>query len=1059
MADQKDGIILSGKLNLDPQAAIKATERFQKEMTKRLKMVEKNEERVNKGIGRLITKLGGARRTWTPFLREQAALYEDITKKIRDQHDTLVEMEADALKLSGEAQSKKLKDIKEYKSELDKLRVKEEDLREMKATIESQLSIDPKELASSMKEAGSFMAKPFTALIAKDIPGAFEAGGEIAGHLIEGAFKVLPKTLGRKVSMGASEAAAGKGLKEISGMAGKFGAVLNTLSKIGPMLGAASSLMVGLVKMFIDAEAAAKGFNKEILSTSGSSSFLHGNIKNVDQAARGLELRLRSMYTAATDLDNIKWGITKETHAAVVGALSAEGVELKKLGDRFDEVGKGALQTKGYVKDFGTMTQMSVAYSRAFGVSLSEITQLQGEMMTELGMDLDSVQSQFQFMLKGANEAGIATNKFFGIIRSFSSDLSLFTLRMEDVTQVMMALGKSMNPRDAQKFLQMVTQQFKGMDLMGRTRATMIAGKGTSRDVLQSGLERRLAALGQDIQNSVGKKGIGRDIAALVKAGDQNKIAQFMAEHQERMTAEQKSAIWDAARMQAKLASGNTIDLASAMKDASPMDVVDLMEAQSRKLFQRPLEKLNGTQLLAAGQALNIGDEQIDQIVKMKMGIMQVQQDMIHKLGQGQEGLQRLTQAERDALVKLGIDADASNAASLLAEKDAAAVFDSLAMDQKRELQNGKVEIDYQKKTSSFQTDLMTKVEALSEWFMGTFYNLIMRLYEGFMGLWDDLKGLPGIGGASKSEKFASTLTKTGDQKLIDILNKSDGSLSKWKSDSIKKIFGPEFAKSFGALGQKDQHAKLKSLKGSLSGSQKDAYDADVKRSGGRDNLSLEQQARKILYYMDPEKLLSEFGRGAKPGPAGTMSAAPVEVEDGPTEAQQEETTHAVSKVSKTIQKGIPLNQKTVQDVGGSTLDAIRKGLFEYYLYSGLDRSSVALGLKNGMDPLALASGITSRVAETASLDAAYMSLQPNAAGGVVSGIAGDLAQVRRFPPAPPGEGWASVGQGEKIIPAGGRGGGQSVKVELELKDDLKRFVKANVVNGVAEFERNKRLR
>jgi hypothetical protein len=76
----------------------------------------------------------------------------------------------------------------------------------------------------------------------------------------------------------------------------------------------------------------------------------------------------------------------------------------------------------------------------------------------------------------------------------------------------------------------------------------------------------------------------------------------------------------------------------------------------------------------------------------------------------------------------------------------------------------------------------------------------------------------------------------------------------------------------------------------------------------------------------------------------------------------------------------------------------------------------------------------------------------------MVTSIANGVANVSKLPP---GEGWTSIGAGEKILPAGGRGGGGGggVKVELELKGDLRKFINARVVEGAAQFEKNKRFR
>jgi hypothetical protein len=79
---------------------------------------------------------------------------------------------------------------------------------------------------------------------------------------------------------------------------------------------------------------------------------------------------------------------------------------------------------------------------------------------------------------------------------------------------------------------------------------------------------------------------------------------------------------------------------------------------------------------------------------------------------------------------------------------------------------------------------------------------------------------------------------------------------------------------------------------------------------------------------------------------------------------------------------------------------------------------------------------------------------KPNAAGGVVASVVNGRANVERLPP---GEGWAPLGRGETITPAGGGGGGQTI--ELRMKGDLGRYIEAKVIDGTANFQRNRRLR
>ena len=124
------------------------------------------------------------------------------------------------------------------------------------------------------------------------------------------------------------------------------------------------------------------------------------------------------------------------------------------------------------------LTSVAIGYSRLFGVSLEEMGQLQGELMSELSMSATSMTLAFSQMTDAAVESGIGVNKFFNIIRGVSQDLSLYGMRLKDVTKTLALMGKTMSPRNAQKFMQTLTQGFKGKSMQDRLKTALIGGAG-----------------------------------------------------------------------------------------------------------------------------------------------------------------------------------------------------------------------------------------------------------------------------------------------------------------------------------------------------------------------------------------------------------------------------------------------------------------------------------------------------------------------------------------------------------------------------------------------------
>jgi hypothetical protein len=197
---------------------------------------------------------------------------------------------------------------------------------------------------------------------------------------------------------------------------------------------------------------------------------------------------------------------------------------------------------------------------------------------------------------------------------------------------------------------------------------------------------------------------------------------------------------------------------------------------------------------------------------------------------------------------------------------------------------------------------------------------------------------------------------------------------------------------------------------------------------------------------------------------APTPAAARVTeaAKNAPTVDGQTDTTKAIEKTNKRLKDSAlgkpPGAYKTL--VTDSTLEAIRKGLFEYYMYSQMKPVDVIKAVKGGADTELLAR----RAVEKGSSEAGLTDIlteqakktTPKAGGGLVTSIVNGRANVSRLPP---GEGWTPIGRGERILPAGAGGGGGTTKVELEFKGDFRRFVNARVVEGSAEFQRNRRLR
>jgi hypothetical protein len=152
--------------------------------------------------------------------------------------------------------------------------------------------------------------------------------------------------------------------------------------------------------------------------------------------------------------------------------------------------------------------------------------------------------------------------------------------------------------------------------------------------------------------------------------------------------------------------------------------------------------------------------------------------------------------------------------------------------------------------------------------------------------------------------------------------------------------------------------------------------------------------------------------------------------------------------------KGIKINKSFLDNQIGkviedSTLKSLRTALLEQALFMIATTDPEKLKgwtADMGASAADVFKATVKRVGEIA--PTGFESLAKTATGGLVTGVPGGVASIMR--PAP-GEGLASVGVGETIVPRGG-GGGQRVEVSIRLDGDLtKKLIKAQASNAIVE--------
>jgi predicted DNA-binding transcriptional regulator len=156
--------------------------------------------------------------------------------------------------------------------------------------------------------------------------------------------------------------------------------------------------------------------------------------------------------------------------------------------------------------------------------------------------------------------------------------------------------------------------------------------------------------------------------------------------------------------------------------------------------------------------------------------------------------------------------------------------------------------------------------------------------------------------------------------------------------------------------------------------------------------------------------------------------------------------------------KGIKLDKSFLEGpykdvIEKGALEALRKGLFEYAMYTAEDPAKFLENIsKSGFEEVG-------KLADAFKDNPNQSLLQKNATGGIVTSVNGGIAQIKQLPP---GEGLASIGPGERIIPAGGGGGGPGGGVTVNVNGiggaDLANYLKAKIADAIYEYKRKEKF-
>lgn len=1002
-------------------------------------------------------------------------------------------------------------------------------------------------VATELKDG---LEEGFSSFKGKDLSGLIKGAGKFSSGLLKGAGGVGGSAL-MKAGHGAQAKGAAMGgfgggaLKGIGTSLAGVGKMVGMLAKLGPLLASSAAIFASIVKVMLDAEDAAKGMNKEILESAGSADMLYANGGDASKAFKELDGTLDNIRDAATDVNkNLKFGTKSEDIINATKGFAQAGVTLSSLNKAFENAETASKGAGDQIQNAGDLARMSFGYAKLYGVSLSEVTDLQAEMFTEMGTGLSGVQLQFAAMAKDASESGIATNKFFGIIRGISSDLSLYTTRIGQATTMLKVLGKAMNPREAMKFMQGITQGMKNMGEEDRVRMVKLAGDDKARGIVMDDLARKSKFMAGELQRSLGgktEKSV-EDISKLVdeaRNGSEAAKKELKAMFKELPDQQQgalQSTLSELTMDTHAVKAGGTVGTGEAMANLSAGAALEIKKAALQRFGGgEKLSNMTGIQGLAARKAAGVSQEEFRGMAKLQDAVADQKDAIVASLDNPNEAQKKII----DRLADLGIVGEKQ----IKAAKDTD-ILAAMEMDPQAALEAAKEQTDWAEKTAKLTQTVSDKLGVIVEGIFEFLYVGIKDVIENLGELIDYIAhAFPSKSGAARDQRdqLRANVTKEnrgytdalkggkGDkegmlriaQPLIsagidasinaqkDKLGDKYGvaSLQAKVGDKVMADFGQlvsggaDFSKAAGWTDiEKDKKDRFQSNMAGGSSVSKAMEDAgfnpdDVKKllvratatiqddkvagtlakmeTGLAGAGSAQSPAAQAQAMADAKKAASTgqqaaAAKAAAPGTAGAVAtggAVPTPTKAPETgiagmaarkmaEVTQEGSIDVVDNLkglwTLMATKGIKLSKTQLEGeykkvIRDGALDAIRTGMFEYAMYTSADPTKILDQIKKTGLP------------EIGALGEDYKKSQAtaNASGGLVTGISGGMAQIS---PAP-GEGLASIGRGERIVPAGG-GSGASINVNVNGIGgaDLANLIRGKVAEGIYEYKRREKL-
>lgn len=1101
------------QIGVDIRNALSEMTKFQRETVRQMEAITKASEKMGDRVQDVSDDAFESTKDWKKGLEDVTKAYKEETTEIDNLDETIKHLEKSIessndtqqegikanLKLLRQEQKEKMKALKVKGDGYKQFKQQAEDAREaFKDSFKHFFNKDLKAMTTSLPKvlAKTFKMMPSFGLRMKEIGASISGRGHEKGGMA-----------------GAGMKGAGSAMKMMGGMMNSLKGPIEALSKLGPIIGTIGGAVVGLAKMFLDLDSKVKEFNKDILASASNAEFLRDAGGDASEGFERMSTVLKGIRDSAYSLENMDWGMKPEDHKAIINVLTQEGVSLASIGK---QAGKSSEEVQAFTSE---LAHVSVAYSRAFGVPLQEINQLQAEMTQEMGIGLRNTALAFEQIQKSAGEAGVGANKFFSMIRGVSQDLSLWNNRMEDATVLLGKLMNRMSPRTAQSFFQTLQKGFKGLSRTDLLQNVLLGGVDKVTKSAQDELTRNIRNMASTIGSQLGMDEAGMDqLAENIKKNGRAAVEPLLKNLPDEMRSSITESLTNMELTQSRLKKG-AYGAGEAMASFSPMAAAEVKRNIALQ-FSGKKNMADAAGTIGAGamsEKLGISVEEYNHYAQVE-AMMKDQRDLLKD---------KLTDpATQKKLMKSGI----KGTKEAIEKASWAQVFDTMG-DNQQDLINGVSDTEKMaKKQAKAQTSFYDQFDTLVNFIMNQVYNVLM-------GIWDAIMSIPGVGNDDSKRKKAmgaglsvdlrqameagdpakALIASSSFQDLMKSLKEASVSKNPKQLDQFNTAITAMASKMDATrIGQavQDKGAgidpeKMNKFFDALPKVQTDMYTGKETSDSTRTrNAAAVSQLTKIFSPEELTKIMEKatvwggksgldkvesivagrqaMGLGASGGGGGEASppsgaspaerapnaATPPVAKTAAEHVDVAKNSLAVTKDQATTLQSIDnqmdkfkmdtgfLNGPYAKATEGSVLAAVRTALFEYYMYKDMDQSMVASSMaKGGWSPRSFSQMIGQSAQAGINGDdmlSGMGALKANASGGVVTGVNNGIASVA----AAAGEGLASVGPGERILPRGGKSGGDNYYINVQGVGgrDLAELIQARTMDTIYEYKRKQRF-